>query len=87
MTATKSKRQHRIDMNNYYRDLVTQTVQPMWPLINTKPEDSTDKVEIGVDKLTEMVQLLSAMSYQLQLVTDDVMYGYKDEEDYGIPRT
>lgn len=85
--SDKSKRQSRIDTNNYYRDLVTQRVQPVWPIINTKPEDSTDKVEIGVDELTMLVQLLTSMSYQLQLVTDEVMYGFDDEEDYGIPRT
>lgn len=85
--SDKSKRQSRIDTNNYYRDLVTQRVQPVWPIINTKPEDSTDKVEIGVDELTMLVQLLTSMSYQLQLVTDEVLYGFDDEEDYGIPRT
>ena len=85
--SDKSKRQSRININNYYRDLVTQRVQPVWPIINTKPEDSTDKVEIGVDELTMLVQLLTSMSYQLQLVTDEVMYGFDDEEDYGIPRT
>ena len=79
--SDKSKRQSRIDTNNYYRDLVTQRVQPVWPIINTKPEDSTDKVEIGVDELTMLVQLLTSMSYQLQLVTDEVMYGFDDEED------